>query len=1074
MTQDNFIDHFRREFFQEAREILENISDDILKLEADPENSELLNSIFRGIHTIKGSAGSFELGVISDFTHHLEGLLNSLRDGKISLSPDMVDVILSGSDEIAGMIEMCADGGTPELNYEIIDRIAACLEKDKNIKPDLNIKSDSNDAAPDRHENPQNITDQSQDIQQTEKEQDSKNYGISIKKGAIPDDMYDDFLKRAEKGDNIFKIRLKYTSAHFENGYDPLVFLKNLYEASSLYNVELKEENPVPMLQNFEPLQLYLDPIIYVAASIASSEIYDLVFDEELIEVEELIEKISDPADSKQTDSKQASYFQHQDKVGESKSSNSDSIEDMIRSKEAMAEFIEGSLDMLQTAEKAVMRYEEKGSDSALDELFRVVHNIKGDSDLMGFKDLVTFTHAFESVLDLLRTKKLERTQDIVELALQSVDLIKGAFADIEAQKTIRSHSQLYKQIRYYLDSKTADNQDLSDTKASDSTKEPALGELNVQPAFVIADKELHEVYLEQILQFKSILIQLIDTPSDDIKLNSIKRTLKDIIKASSTVGHKSLEESAADAFRAVNLITVEKTHGGGASLPVSDTIQASKEPQENKITDSINNVIDSMGGLLGEPKKIGEILISEGKIKKEDLNSALEAQKPVGQILLESGKISKNDLDSALNKQKLISMAPSQKISAPSADETQGIKTMRVDEHKVESFSNLVGEMLIARNTYAYLLSRLASAQNQNETTEIVKDLKENLHLFARLTNDVQHGVISLRMIPVRGIFQKFSRVVRDISRKQNKMIQIMTDGEDIEIDKKVADVLSDPLVHLIRNSCDHGIETPVDRKKAGKTEKGTILLKASREGGNIVIRINDDGRGVNKAKLLEKAQKLGLNFTSVNDPGLMDIIFMPGLSTAEQITDVSGRGVGMDVVKTTIHSLGGTVSVMSEQGEGTQITLTIPTSMGIDTVLFVEAGGNSYAIPINYIMETLKVQPDKFIRAGEQLMFYYRGEVVSVHFLDELLDSYSLLNSDSNELLHNRRDMGNDDISMVIIKTSRDKYGVIIDRFDKNMEIAVKPLPSMLSGLDVISGISILGDGRVLLVINPEQLAG
>ncbi len=1070
MTQDNFIDHFRREFFQEAREILENISDDILKLEADPENSELLNSIFRGIHTIKGSAGSFELGVISDFTHHLEGLLNSLRDGKISLSPDMVDVILSGSDEIAGMIEMCADGGTPELNYEIIDRIAARLEKksldnQEKIQEKVDVQQDNSEIL-------------SNSKSTTSEPSASQSSSFEIKKGAIPDNMYDDFFKRAEKGDNIFKIRLKYTSAHFENGYDPLVFLKNLYEATSLYYVELKEPNPLPLLENFEPLQLYLDPIIYVAASIESSEIYDLVFDEELIEVEELIEKKSDPAGSKQTDSKQASYFQHQDKAGGAKSSTSDSIEDMIRSKEAMAEFIEGSLEMLQTAEKAVMQYEENGSISALNELFRVVHNIKGDSDLMGFKDLVTFTHAFESVLELLRTEKLERSQAIVELALQSVDFIKGAFADIEAQKNIRSHSQLYKQIKYYLDSKTADNKNLSDTKAFDSAKEPALGDADGQPAFVIADKELHEVYLEQILQFKAILIQLMDNFSvsdsnaDPIFLNSIKRTLKDIIKASSTVGHKSLEESASDAFRAVDLITVETD--GGASLPVSDTIQASKEPQENKITDSINNVIDSMSGLLGEPKKIGEILISEGKIKEEDLNSALEAQKPVGQILLESGKISKNDLDSALNKQKLISMAPSQKISAPSADETQGIKTMRVDEHKVESFSNLVGEMLIARNTYAYLLSRLASAQNQNETTEIVKDLKENLHLFARLTNDVQHGVISLRMIPIRGIFQKFSRVVRDISRKQNKMIHIMTDGEDIEIDKKVADVLSDPLVHLIRNSCDHGIETPVERKKAGKTEKGTILLKASREGSNIVIRINDDGKGINKAKLLEKAQKLGLNFTSVNDPGLMDIIFMPGLSTAEQITDVSGRGVGMDVVKTTIHSLGGTVSVMSEQGEGTQITLTIPTSMGIDTVLFVEAGGNSYAIPINYIMETLKVQPDKFIRAGEQLMFYYRGEVISVHFLDELLNFDDISNSDSKELLHNRRDMGKDDISMVIIKTSRDKYGVIIDRFDKNMEIAVKPLPSMLSGLDVISGISILGDGKVLLVINPEQLAG
>ncbi|MBF0233382.1 MAG: chemotaxis protein CheW, partial [Desulfamplus sp.] len=359
---------------------------------------------------------------------------------------------------------------------------------------------------------------------------------------------------------------------------------------------------------------------------------------------------------------------------------------------------------------------------------------------------------------------------------------------------------------------------------------------------------------------------------------------------------------------------------------------------------------------------------------------------------------------------------------------------------------------------------------------------LKENLHLFSRLTNDVQHGVISLRMIPVRGIFQKFSRVVRDISRKQNKMIEMMTDGEDIEIDKKVADVLSDPLIHLIRNSCDHGIETPVERKRAGKPEKGTLLLKASREGANIVIRINDDGRGINREKLLEKAVQQGLEFSSVNDPGLLDMIFIPGLSTSEKITDVSGRGVGMDVVKTTILSLGGTVSVMSEQGAGTQLTLTIPTSMGIDTVLLVEVSGNSYAIPINYIMETLKVTSKTFISAGEQMMFYYRGEVLSAYFLSELLNSDGSDGSDGSHIVGQaetresvaERVNTDKEISMVIIKTSKDRYGVIIDRFDKNMEIAVKPLPDMLSHLDVISGISILGDGRVLLVINPEQLAG
>ena len=606
------------------------------------------------------------------------------------------------------------------------------------------------------------------------------------------------------------------------------------------------------------------------------------------------------------------------------------------------------------------------------------------------------------------------------------MDFIKTAVAEISGARPVPPLGGLYDSIR------KLQGQESGDLSCSEVYH-------GAEPVFIVVDDELAQVYQEQMLQFKSILMQCMENQTGLHSQGlSLKRTLQDIVRASAGVGHESAELSARNVLAAI------------------------AQCRDDILSDGfLDPVFSAMEELMGEPKKIGEILIAEGKIKEEDLDLALSKQKRMSSVL----------------KQK-------------EEDSQPGIKTMRVDEQKVEAFSNLVGEMLIARNTYAYLLNRLITDKNENKVAETIKDFKENLHLFSRLTNDVQHGVVSLRMIPVRGIFEKFSRVVRDISRKQNKMIQLFTDGEDIEIDKKVADALSDPLVHVIRNSCDHGIETPVERKRANKPEKGTVLLKASREGSNILIRINDDGRGINREKLFEKATQQGLSFSSADDPKLLDMIFMPGLSTAEEITDVSGRGVGMDVVKTTVQSLGGTVSVMSERGQGTQLTLTIPTSMGIDTVLFVEADKNSYAIPINYIMETMKVSPKTFIRAGNQLMFYHRGEVLSAHFLADLLnvdEDDNARNAKGHEV-HPHPGMklresgfGGDEtagipveVSLVVIKTSNNKYGVIIDRFDKNMEIAVKPLPNMLSGLDVISGISILGDGRVLLVINPEQLDG
>lgn len=1053
------MDHFRQEFFQEAREILEAISDDLLKLEADPENDALLNAIFRGIHTIKGSAGSFELMVISDFTHHLEGLLNALRDGALTLSSDLVDVILSGSDQIGEMIEICAAGGTPDQNEELIERMKACLpvkaagEASKANEGDGNAPIASAPIA-DNEVDPSAGEDASGPSIEAVPEKMSP----KIKDGAAPEAIHDPLIREAEKGAHLFKITLNYTSAHFENGYDPMVFLNHLFNDTTFYHVELPDANPMPGLDTFEPLNLYLKPTLYVATKMDEADVLDLLFDEELITVESLLQ-----AEAKHGRKAEGSH-EAMEKASSGKGTKTGSglMDDIIGSQEAMAEFIDGAMEMLQVAEKAVMAYEIDGRADALDELFRAVHNIKGDADLMGFENLVLFSHAFESFLDLLRSNTLKRSTDIVELALQAVDFIKESIGEISRSRPLPSLGGLYKSIRKWVDRASGES--------SDDDSAPPPGDW-------IEDEDLRKIYIEQILQFKSILIQFLEHPAGeeggDRQGISLKRTLQDIQNASLRVHHETLHQRATEALASHQ--TMEKKEKGGSQDSTADVSQ---------IFALLEPVLDAIDDLMGEPRKIGEILVAEGKIREEDLKDALAAQKPVGQILLESGKVTEKDLDAALTKQKLISTA-----KKPKPEESPStVKTMRVDEQKVESFSNLVGEMLIARNTYAYLLSRLTLAKDPEETQDAVKELKENLHLFSRLTNDVQHGVISLRMIPVRGIFQKFSRVVRDISRKQNKMIQMLTDGEEIEIDKKVADLLSDPLIHLIRNACDHGIETPLERKKAGKPEKGTVLLKASREGSNIVIRINDDGRGINRAKLFEKAQKRGLNFSSKEDPGLLDLIFMPGLSTAEKITDVSGRGVGMDVVKTTIQSLGGGVSVMSEEGQGSQLTLTLPTSMGIDTVLLVEAANNAYAIPISYILETLKVKPDTFIRAGDQLMFHYRGEVLSAHFLDELMQGDAPIigqqatDPDDDGTGRNRglgkagiqNERGKaDEISMVILKTSQDKFGVIVDRLDKNMELAVKPLPEILSDLDFISGISILGDGQVLLIINPEKLA-
>lgn len=977
------IEQYKQEFFQEAKELLESAADGLLKLEADPDNFDLINSVFRSIHTIKGSAGTFGLEAVSGFTHHLEGLMNALRDHRVHLMPDMTDAILAGIDHISQMIaahetggEIAGDAALEARFHSFCDEPEIEQSVDSAQVPAFPVKADSTPTQP------------------------VVRLVFSGSDHKLPVSVTDAIELAAAQGQTVCRIDLLYTSELLENGYDPCIFLRNLKADATVYHA-VTDAGSVPELNDFEPLSLYLKPTVYVATGLSLQEIKNLCFDESLLDVCEL-----------------------------TRESVAGSIDSYI-TPEAIQEFIEGATEMIESAEQAAMTYEAKGSPEALKEIFRIVHNIKGDSDFVGFSDLSAFCHAVESMLEKLRRGSLARSSDIVDNILKSIDYIHKCVHALSNDQPPPALPPLYSALKRYESA----NADQGPDGGVCAALQPELPE------------NMREVYIEQIRQYRKIFLAAVKTlPIAPNSLNAVGRSLDGIIRASGVVGHGALQELAQQARTVLQQNGKKGDSGFDAEFKTC-----------------LENLITFIDGLETGPKRLGEILIADGKIAEKDLADALSRQKPIGRMLLDEGKITEADLSVALEKQELMEMGRQARPEEP-GDAT--IRTMRVDERKIEKFSNTVGEMLIARNTYAYLIGQLE--QKDCDIRGTVKALKDNLHLFSRLSNDIHHGVIELRMIPIRGIFQKFTRVVRDISRKQRKMIELMTDGEDIEIDKKVADVLSDPLVHLIRNACDHGIETPIERKKAGKAEKGTLLLRASREGSNIMIRIIDDGRGINRQRLFEKARDNGIPVTSVDDPGLLDLIFMPGLSTAAEITDVSGRGVGMDVVKTTVESVGGTVHVISDPGHGTEIALSIPTAMGIDTVLFVETAGRSYAIPINYILETVKIPTDRFRRAGPHVIFHYRGEVLTAHYLEELLNGD--LRGVWRDNFFATRSHG--DVPVVIIKTTRGKYGVVIDRLDKNMEIAIKPIPDVLSELDVVSGVSITGDGRVLLVLNPERM--
>jgi len=960
---------FTLQFHQEAREILDLVATDILKAEADPENQNILNGIFRGIHTIKGSAGSFDMEDISEFTHHLEGILDALRDGGISLSPDLTDLILAGVDHIGKMLESHASGETALIDHGLIERFRSVLDKSAPAVSTASVASDG-----------------------CSREDRSVSIGP-----ALPPDVKSALLKNLGNGVNLFRIRLIYTSELLENGYDPIVFLQSLKEACKLY-LAVKTEHSIPAIDEIEPLSLYLNPNIYVATQLTADEITDLCFDPSLVSVE---------------------------KIGISESSPDQPEPPETINEDSLKEFLLGIEEMLETVEKAIISYEETDSREALNEIFRVAHTIKGDSGYIGLKTISVFTHTLETLLDRLRSGSLKRTPDTVDILLQAVDFLRQSAEALAGGKRECELPAMFEKIEGLV-----------------QRANPSQG--NAAGNKTLPSSELGKVFADQANQYAEILDGIVrSSPLDSEKRRVLKRCLRDLSRSSKAIGIRTLELLAQRGLSAL-------AEGGDSALTLA-----------------VNEVISFIEGLGQEPKKLGEILVRDGKIKESDLKEVLARQKPIGRMLVEDEKISEEDLAAALRKQQLMEAARQLRPAVAASSESE-VRTMRIDERKVEQFTSFIGELLIARNTYEYLLNELQESGGSSRDT--AKALKDNLHLLTRLTNDMHHGVMSLRMIPIKGTFQKFNRVVRDISRKQKKTIELITDGDEIEIDKKVADLLSDPLVHAIRNACDHGIESTEKRLSAGKPESGTIILRASQEGSSLNIKIIDDGAGINRQKLLEKTREAGMEAMSLEDPALLDLIFMPGVSTKAEVSDLSGRGVGMDVVKTTVLSLGGSVKVTSEEGKGTEISLSIPMTMGINSALLVESQRNTYAIPLDNILETLKLPAGKMRSAGGKKLFHHRGEILFAEDLGKLLrNGGGESNGCQDRACASEREM---EIPIVIVNTAAGKRGLIVDRLDKNVELAIKPVPGSLAAIDVVSGVSIMGDGKILLLLNPEKL--
>lgn len=418
--------------------------------------------------------------------------------------------------------------------------------------------------------------------------------------------------------------------------------------------------------------------------------------------------------------------------------------------------------------------------------------------------------------------------------------------------------------------------------------------------------------------------------------------------------------------------------------------------------------------------------------------------------------------LSEVLNKMKEAASRTVQAASSPIAKPSGGKEedqTVRVETKRLDHVMNLVGELVLGRNRLMKLGFEL---EEQYETNSLVRELGVTLTQLNLVTSDLQLAVMKTRMVPIRKVFSRFPRLVRDLASKLGKQVRLELVGEDTEVDKSVADELSDPLVHLVRNSMDHGMETAADRHRTGKNPEGYVRLSAHQEGNSIVIRVEDNGRGLQIEKIGEKAVAKGLvtqvDLDSMSPRDIMNLIFLPGFSTAEQVSDVSGRGVGMDVVRTNISRMNGSLELDSEPGQGSRVTIKLPLTVAIIQALMVEVECSTFAIPLASVVEAVKVPKDEIKSVNGQAVLNLRERILPL--------------LDLGETFHIPNGRSGDECYVVVVTIGEQQFGVVVDRLRAQEEVVIKSLGEFLANVKGVAGATITGDGRVVLILDMADL--
>jgi two-component system chemotaxis sensor kinase CheA len=682
--------------------------------------------------------------------------------------------------------------------------------------------------------------------------------------------------------------------------------------------------------------------------------------------------------------------------------------------------FIDESKEHLQHMNKVLLELEGNQQDiNLINEIFRVAHTIKGMAGTMGFNRVANLTHEMENVLHLVRNKEIPVSSPIIDILFECFDALEEYITNLSntGQEGTLDTTSLVERLKHIAKTKSASG--LAQTPQEDSKVAAAL----------TTQKPLSDEGTPFHLTIEDISSNLFDKANlDGFNTMMVRVALRSncMLKAArSFIVFNTLEQfgEVIKSYPSAEDIEDENFETSFELLYLTkldaETIKA--EIINISEIDYVEAVPVNVATLIQDIKNQG---VQEAQVVSERTAIDFEKQDRADENAKESGQGGK----------------------------AKTSKTVRVDIDRLDNLMNLVSELIIIKTR----LEDLDSSESKQNMSEAVEYLE-------RITTSLHDAVMKVRMVPVERTFNRFPRMVRDLAKDLGKTIKLDMTGEETEVDRTVIDEIGDPLIHLIRNSIDHGIESREERIRVGKTEAGTVALRAYPDGNTVVIEIEDDGHGINTQKVADKAISKGLitkaEAENMSQNEIVNLLFRPGFSTAEQITDLSGRGVGLDVVKTKIEALGGIVEVQTELGAGSKFIIRLPLTLAIIQALMVNLGNERYALPLNNIRIITTIKADSISRIQNQEVVLYRNQTLPLIRLPQILEVPNHLTNQEN-------------LTVVIVKKGNQEAGLIIDNLIGQQEIVIKSLGKYLTGIKAIAGATILGNGSVALIVDPNQL--